>query len=637
MVTESPEVSGADPVDSCGLLILTALGEELTPLLEEFNAHPVEARRGDGGYRYYEAAVPISEGRCLRVILASAYDKGGSRMTALTSTALQRWHPRHAILAGIAAAVPNGKIALGLTLVATTIIDAMEQKVKPGDRKSTRHRSYECDSDLLIPLRCFVGDGADARARFGLIICQPDVVKFAEYRDELVEPVRQFFDEQPIGLEMEGAGLVIGVRCQPPAERPSFALVKGAVDFASFRKNDRYREQAATTVARLLFDFVAKGWLASDRIASPVTAAEEQTTSSPPFAPQRLFGRQRWISAVLEELADATGARIISIEGLGGIGKTALATRIADEAAHIGIFAGTAVYTLSLSEDTSLRSEALVSGLAAQLGYHEVNQLNGAAAANALLQRLEVDPRLVLIDNLERPQDVAELAAVLSKVRIDSRTRWIITSRASVRALLPDARCLVLEELTREDAVALLEESLDQKKFCAPQVPRKDLEAIYEIIGGNPQAVKLSAGLLTRYPTSIALQLLIQGKDEADEFYHHIYGASWRLLSEGSKTALIAMRSLPQEGGDWDRVLALSGKESEELMPILTELLDLNLVTATRQDSTILYALHRLTATFVGEVMASWNDTERDETLRAIRLRNVRHSLERMRGDVQSD
>lgn len=636
MVTASPERCGADPIDSCGLLILTALGEELTPLLTEFNARPVQPKPEDGGDRYFEARVPVGDGRFLRVVLASTFAKGVGRMTVLTSRALQRWRPRHTILAGVAAAVPDGKIALGSALVATTIIDAMEQKVKPGDSKSTRHRSYECDGDLLIPLRCFVGEYAHTRARFGLVICQPDVVKFAKYRDELVEPVRQFFDEEPIGLEMEGAALAIGVRSQPPAERPSFTLVKGAVDFASFRKNDRHREQAASTVARLLFDFVAEGWLATDPRASQVTIAEEPQSSSPPLAVTRLFGRQRWVSAILEELADTAGARIISIEGLGGIGKTALATRIADEAAHKGLFTGAAVYSLSLSEETSFRSQALVSGLAAQLGYHEVNQLDGAAAANALLQCLDTDLRLILVDNLERPEDVAELAAVLSNVRADSRTRWIITSRASARAQLPSARCLVLEELAREDAVALLEASLDQQRFGATQVPKEDLEAVYEVVGGNPQAVKLSAGLLTRYPTSIALQLLVRGKDEADEFYRHIYGTAWRLLSEGSRATLIAMRSLPQEGGDWDRVLALSGKTPDELMRILRELLDLNLVTATRRGSVILYALHRLTVTFVGEVMDSWNDTERGEALRVLRLRNIRHSLERMGGDGES-
>lgn len=621
----------SDPPESCGLLILTALGEELTPLLKRFDARPVEPTPTDGGDRYFTADVPVGGSRTLRVVMASAYGKGVSRMTALTSKALLRWRPRHTILAGIAAAIPDGKTALGTTLVATTIVDASEQKIKPQGR-TTRHRSFECDDDLLIPLRCFIDVDDAERSRFGLIICQPDVVKFSVFRDELVEPVRRFFDEEPIGLEMEGAGLAIAIRRYPAAERPSFVLVKGAVDFASFRKNDRHRDQAASVVADLLFGFISKGWLATDPQMGRVAELPAATAS-----PLHLVGRERWMSELLADLAEPAGARVISVEGLGGIGKTALATRVLAKAHDRQLFAATAIYTVSLSDDSEFSSQALVSGLAAQLSYHEVNQLSGDAAASELLQRLHGDPHLILVDNLERPEDVAELASMLDRVGSASRTRWIITSRTSVRAALPSTQALILDELARDDAVAVIEESLRRQRFHAVGIPKADLEAVFDVVGGNPQALKLSSGLLSRYPTQIALHLLVQGRNEADEFYKNIYEASWRLLSEGSRTTIIAMRALPQEGGDWERMLALSGKSPAELMQILRELLDLSLVTASRQGSALLYALHRLTATFVGEVMNSWDAGERDETLRAIRARNIAHTLQRMQGDGELD
>jgi hypothetical protein len=618
--------AGARP----GLLVVTALPEELTPLLAVFGARPVPPAASGESERYYEAEVRVTGSRVLRVILASAYGKGVGNMTALVSAALQRWRPRHAILAGIAAAVPDGKSALGTVLAATTIVDATENKVKPASR-STRHRSYECDVDLLTPLRCFAGDGPGARARFGIVICQPDVVKYAVYREELVKPVSVFFDERPIGLEMEGAGLAIGVRRRPAIDRPGFGLVKGAVDFASFRKNDAHRRAATAEVARLLFEFIELGWLGSDPQPPRPESPEADGNPSPQPPPPALYGRDASIAELKDELVDPTGARIISIEGLGGIGKTALATRIISEAAARNLHSRIGRLTIASTEENPFRRAALVSTLAAQFGFHEVNELQGQAAEASLLARLSNEAHVVLVDNLELPADAAELGRLLASVDPAAATRWIVTSRPALPASIAGVRTLLLEELHREDAIALLRVSLKDQEFGAVAVDEEDLDAVYGVIGGNPQALKLSAGLLKRYPTSIVVALLTKGQDEADEFYRDIYGTSWGLLSDLARTTLVALRFLPEDGGDWERLRAVSGLETDELIRSIRELLDLNLVMVSRGGGTALYSLHRLTATFVGDVMKSWGEAERSEAVRSFRRRNIEHTRERMR------
>lgn len=613
-----------------GLLIVTALSEELTPFLGAFAAHSVSPDVTGGSERYYQAEVPVAGSRSLRVIFASAYGKGVGNMTALVSAALQRWRPRHVILGGIAAAVPDGKTALGTVLAATTIVDATESKVKPASR-SKRHRSYECDLDILTPLRCFAGDGGEARAHFGVVICQPDVVKYAVYREELVKPVADFFDERPIGLEMEGAGLAIGVRRRPVIDRPSFGLVKGAVDFASFRKNDAHRRAAATEVAGMLFEFIALGWLGSDPRPPPLEGGEEIGDPPPPRPRPVLYGRGAYLSGLMDELADLAGARIISIDGLGGIGKTALATRLLAEAAARKLFCRFGRFTIASPEEKSFRASALVSTLAVQFGFHEVNELQGNAAEALLLARLSDEAHLVLVDNLELPGDAAELGRLLANVDPSAATRWVVTSRHALPDSLVGSRTVLLQELEREDAIALLRGTLKDQEFGSVALDEEDLDAVHRIVGGNPQALKLSAGLLKRYPTSIVVSLLTKGQDEADEFYRDIYGTSWGLLSDLAKTTLVGFRFLPEEGADWERVRAVSGLHTDDLVRSMRELLDLNLVSAGRGSGTTLYSVHRLTATFVGDVMKGWTEKERSETVRSFRRRNIEHTRERMK------
>lgn len=79
-----------------------------------------------------------------------------------------------------------------------------------------------------------------------MIVSQTNLVKSARFRTALVDVARRVTGKKEvIGIEMEGGGFAIGVKTQPVSLRPGLLLIKGAVDFANYQKNDAAQRRAA--------------------------------------------------------------------------------------------------------------------------------------------------------------------------------------------------------------------------------------------------------------------------------------------------------------------------------------------------------------------------------------------------------
>ncbi len=135
-----------------------------------------------------------------------------------------------------------------------------------------------------------------------------------------------------------------------------------------------------------------------------------------------LVGRQRETAAVRELILDL-GARLVTLTGAGGVGKTRLALRIAEELSGAFTQGVHFIPLSSIAEPTLLASE-----IAHALG---VSETSGQGPEEALAGYLRDRQVLLVLDNFEHLLDGAPLAARL--LAVSPELRVLVTSRALLR------------------------------------------------------------------------------------------------------------------------------------------------------------------------------------------------------------
>ena len=257
-------------------------------------------------------------------------------------------------------------------------------------------------------------------------------------------------------------------------------------------------------------------------------------------------GRQSEVAAVRALLQDV---RLLTLTGAGGVGKTRLAMRVAQELT--GVY-GDGEWLVELA---ALADPALLPRLVAQsLG---VPERPGQAAASALSDYLRSRQLLLVLDNCEHlVAACAELAenllracpelCILTTSRqplgVAGETLWRVPSLA-----VPDAHSVQgTDEAAGYGAVQLF---LDRARSSLPEFRLTDinLNAVVEIcerLDGVPLALELAAARVRILsPEQIASRL-------TDRF---------RLLTDGSRSALPRQQTL-RGAMDWSYAL-LSGAD----------------------------------------------------------------------------
>ncbi|KAA9163979.1 AAA family ATPase [Amycolatopsis acidicola] len=188
-------------------------------------------------------------------------------------------------------------------------------------------------------------------------------------------------------------------------------------------------------------------------------------------------------------------ARLVTLYGVGGVGKTRIATRLA---ADVGRAFESGVCLVDLTAVTE--ADALAGQLTAALGILDNSREPGEAR---LIQHLRDKEILLVLDNCEhllRP--VQELLRVL--LLTSEKLRVLVTSRVKLR--IEGERPLEVPPLTTDEAMALLsdrgravngewERALSETGALPPQ----DAHAactVCELLEGIPLSIELAAGRL---------------------------------------------------------------------------------------------------------------------------------------------
>lgn len=333
-----------------------------------------------------------------------------------------------------------------------------------------------------------------------------------------------------------------------------------------------------------------------------------------PLPPHRLFDIEAAQGKLLQALDDPDDVWLLAINGIGGIGKTALANLLVRALLSTSRFYD--VLWLSVKQEEfkpqegvrptnrpALEVPAFTDRVLEQLDPTLSLSRPTQEKAAILMHWLKSKPYLVVIDNLETVVDYQTLIPTLR--RLARPTKILLTSREQVD---DDLYHHNLGEISQPAAMAFLHYMAERHDIGAlRQAEPGQIQAIYEVVGGNPLALKLVTGQIRSglHSLSQILENLRQARGKTiDQLYTFIYWQAWQALDEAARRLFVLMPQLPNA----DREdLARKSKLSDEALTRAVRQLTVRSLIEVRGDlEQPTYYLHRLTETFLLNEVIQW-------------------------------
>ena len=348
-----------------------------------------------------------------------------------------------------------------------------------------------------------------------------------------------------------------------------------------------------------------------ERLAAPPSRATTRWVELP-AAPTPLLGREREL-AEAGELLRSGQARLLTLTGPGGIGKTRLATEVG-RAVAAEDHRGAVFVDLSHLSDPGLVASTIANALRLSAG--------GRPLEEALVDALAEEPPLVVLDNFEQ---LTEAAPLLGRLLGSSpELQLLVTSRAVLHLAgeheFPVGP-LALPELADDEeaarsapAVALFvaraQAAKRDFKLSAENVA--DVVALCTALDALPLAIELAAArvkilspgeLLARFGKRLELPAAVQDAPERHRTLRAAIDSSYDLLDDAERR-LFARLSVFVGGWKLEGAEIVCGGDGlDDVLPVLGSLADKSLVVDTGSHErrfTMLqivreYALERLT------------------------------------------
>ncbi|MCC5658068.1 tetratricopeptide repeat protein [Nostoc sp. XA010] len=264
-------------------------------------------------------------------------------------------------------------------------------------------------------------------------------------------------------------------------------------------------------------------------------------------------GRKQEIARCLEALSPEERGWGVTIDGIGGMGKTALALEVAHLAREQALFdaylfvsakttwlsaEGVREETLALSSLDSFCRE-----FAKGLGQTDIVKMTDATERRrALLDALRGRRTLLIWDNLET-LNAEERDMIAEFVRkLPTPNKAIITSR---RRTGESAVTIRLDRLLEAEALELMTEKGRSHPRLAQELNATKpeiLTALYEASGGNPLALDWTLGQVADkgYSISVALERL-RNAAKSPDLYGFLFADAAQTLSGNDRTVLCAL------------------------------------------------------------------------------------------------
>jgi predicted ATPase/DNA-binding XRE family transcriptional regulator len=353
---------------------------------------------------------------------------------------------------------------------------------------------------------------------------------------------------------------------------------------------------------RETFVQAARGNQAPDALAVSREPLQDTVQHNLPPPQASFIGREEELSTIVE-LLKSPDARLVTLAGPGGVGKTKLAVRAAHT--RVGTYED-GVWFVSLAGVGDV--EYLPAAVAEVLGLQFAGRLESAVQLRNFLRDREA---LLVLDNLEQllPEG---LELVLNLLRYAPGVRLLVTSRE--RLNVKTETVLPLQGLTLEEGTRLFGQRVSEADALRmPPEVRASAERICRLVDGLPLGIEMAAAW-TRLmsPEELAsglagnLDLLVATSHDTPERHRSmrgIFDASWRRLAEGEQDVL---RKLSVFRGGF--TLEAAERVAGATIRSMADLVDRSLVQRRTPER---LGLHELIRHYSAEQLASNPEDER--------------------------
>ncbi len=355
----------------------------------------------------------------------------------------------------------------------------------------------------------------------------------------------------------------------------------------------RIQKAAISKLAQLIYD---------QEMILREQMAQEREANLLPRTYTTLFGTEQAQADLLACFVDGRSPWIITLVGIGGIGKTSLADAVTRQIIRTFLFDD--VIWLRITPQTmdgrfhspERAYATIISEIRQQLWPQADRSTPPQEQLVQVRKALKERPYLIVIDNIET--DAAHLLVHLGDLTNPSKI--LLTSRVRPTKLA-GVYNFTVDELSYADAVSLIhhyarETGIDALKGANDE----ELTAVYKVTGGNPLALKLVVSLLDISTLPEVLDALSNGQaGDVEKMYKHIYWKTWQMLTPDMKALLIPMPLVSERGGDAEYLQKISGLSADKLWPAIQELRKRSLLEVRGDINEKRYGIHRLTETFL--------------------------------------
>ncbi len=333
------------------------------------------------------------------------------------------------------------------------------------------------------------------------------------------------------------------------------AKIKGLYSTAGFVELDeKTPAQAATLIVERYESLQPKPTKKPLRKAKPAAAASPRISvpNNLPHLPY-FFGRTEELRKLADALSPKTRTWGALIDGPGGMGKTSLAIRAAEESAALFQH----IYFLS-SKERKMTADGerkltdfvvpgyldMLNELARKLALPDLAKRPESDRARLLIEALALVQALLILDNLESlpKDDQNRLFEFLSQ--LPPGCKAIVTSR---RRTDVDARIIRLGKLEQDAALKLLAELAADRPLLQKATAAERIH-LYEETGGNPLLLRWIAGQLGRGSCRTLAAALALCRDAAKENdpLEFIFGDLLETFTEAETNVLAALSYFTQ-------------------------------------------------------------------------------------------
>jgi predicted negative regulator of RcsB-dependent stress response len=250
----------------------------------------------------------------------------------------------------------------------------------------------------------------------------------------------------------------------------------------------------------------------------------------PPRDCTDLIGRQAEVARLLELLSPQHAAPLITVDGIGGVGKTALVLDVAyscwkvstgeEVGARIPSFDAIVFVSakqqyltpdgILLGKDAKRTLRDIIREIASTLNRPEITRAIPQEQAERVYKALAQQTTLLIVDNLETMEDRQEILAFL--YNLPASVKVIITSRERTYVFSP----IRLEQLAQEAALNLIEKEAQEKDA---EINSEQAFDLYRHIGGIPAALVYAVGqIASGYSLKTVLEKIPQAGSDVARF-----------------------------------------------------------------------------------------------------------------------